>query len=245
MTPLTSHQSEFPGCNVQGKIEGKPAEMVIDSGFTRTLLHKRYFNPKSLTGNRITVLTAAGDRIVVPLAWVGFESKQGKYTELVGVMDRLPVDCLLGRSSFGKTLTRQNVLDQWERNVNLSDKERGEAFVMTRRQKALEEVQHRANQLIDRENELAAKSLAKREVVNEGPEEGDLHLLFGNEEGNLKPNRVKEKNSDSKTDGNSVPINILDRTRSQLIADQKSDVNLDKFREGVENKAPEDSDGYF
>ena len=121
MTPLKSEQSEFPPCNVRGKINGKIAEMVIDSGCTRTLVHKRYVSDAAFTGDKITVLTAAGERLTVPLANVEFDSKEGKHVELVGVLDRLPVDCLLGRSSFGRTLSRQSVLDQWERNALADD----------------------------------------------------------------------------------------------------------------------------
>jgi len=143
--------------------------MVIDSGCTRTLVHKRYVSNTALTGDKITVLTAAGERLTVPLANVEFDSKEGKHVELVGVLDRLPVDCLLGRSSFGRTLSRQSVLDQWERNALADDTGGDDAFVMTRRQKALEEAQLKADELIDRENSLAVKSLSKKETKPEGP----------------------------------------------------------------------------
>ena len=63
MTPLKSEQSDFPPCNVRGKINGKTAEMVIDSGCTRTLVHKRYVSNTAFTGDKITVLTAAGERL--------------------------------------------------------------------------------------------------------------------------------------------------------------------------------------
>ena len=82
----------------KGRIAGKPEEMIVNTGCTRTLVHKRFVSDDYLTGEKMTVLTAAGERLVVPLAWVEFES------------DKLPVDCLLGRSSFGKTLSKQNVL---------------------------------------------------------------------------------------------------------------------------------------
>ena len=131
MTPLTTEQSEFPPCNVRGKINGKFAEMVVDSGCTRTLVHRKYVNSSALTGDKITVLTAAGERLTVPLAKVEFDSKEGKHVELVGVLDKLPVDCLLGRSSFGKTLSRQNILEQWEENVSAADAGGQEAFVVT------------------------------------------------------------------------------------------------------------------
>ena len=113
-TPLKSHELEFPSCNVQGKIEGKSAEMIVDSGCTRTLVHKKFVKNGSLTGEEMSVLTAMGERLIVPLAKVEIESGQGKHVELVGVLDKLPVDCLLGRSSFGQTLTKENVLKQWE-----------------------------------------------------------------------------------------------------------------------------------
>ncbi|KAK3741497.1 hypothetical protein QZH41_002963, partial [Actinostola sp. cb2023] len=63
-------------CYVKGKIEGKPAVMFIDSGCTNTLVHKKFLNHKKWTGNRITVLTATGERITVPLALLSFESEQ-------------------------------------------------------------------------------------------------------------------------------------------------------------------------
>ena len=134
MTPLTTEQSEFPPCNVRGKINGKFAEIAVDSGSTRTLVHTKYqyVNSPALTGDKITVLIAAGERLTVPLAKVEFDSKEGKHVELVGVLGKLPVDCLLGRSSFGKTLSRQSILDQWEENALAADAGGQEAFVVTR-----------------------------------------------------------------------------------------------------------------
>ena len=114
-------------------------------------------------GENLTVLTAAGERLNSFPAKVEFDNKEGKHVELVGVLDKLPVDCLLGRSSFGKTLSRQNILDQWEENVRAADAGGQEAFVMTRRQRALEEAQLRADELIDRESSIAVKSLSKKE----------------------------------------------------------------------------------
>ena len=243
MTPLKPDESDFPPCNVRGKINGKSAEMVIDSGCTRTLVHKRYVSNTAFTGDKITVLTAAGERLTVPLANVEFDSKESKHVELVGVSDRLPVDCLLGRSSFGRTLSRQSVLDQWERNALAGDTGGDEAFVMTRRQKALEEAQLKTDELIDRENSLAVKSLSKKEKKPEGPEEGDLQILFEGiiqeETGKKKPESdtlVTEPGKDK------LPVNILDRDRNQLIADQKADVTLEKVRK---ESSKMESDGYF
>ena len=41
-----------------------------------------------------------------------------------------------------------------------------------------------------------------------------------------------------------LPVNILDRERNKLIADQKSDLTLEKVRKESSKMAPE-SDGYF
>ena len=179
MTPLKSEHLEFPPCNVRGKIEGKPAEMNVDSGCTRTLVHERFVKNGSLKGDKISVLTATGERLIVPLAWVEIESGQGKHAELVGVLDKLPVDCLLGRSSFGQTLSRENVLEQWGKNASGHYSNTNEAFVLTRRQKTLKDAQKRADALIDRENSLAVKSLSKKPLKENGLEQGDLRILFG------------------------------------------------------------------
>ena len=48
-------------------------------------------------GENLTVLTVNS----FP-AKVEFDNKEGKLVELVGVLDKLPVDCLLGRSSFDR-----------------------------------------------------------------------------------------------------------------------------------------------
>lgn len=101
-------------------------------------------------------------------------------------MDKLPVDCLLGRSSFGKTLSRQNILDQWEENLSAADAGKQKAFVVTRRQRELEEAQLRADELIDRESSIAVKSLSKCNLSS---------MSVGGQE-------IKVKKSTFKTGGN-------------------------------------------
>ena len=98
------------------------------------------------------------------------------------MLDKLPVDCLLGRSSFGQTLSRENFLEQWERNVSDHNSDTNEAFVMTRRQKMLRDAQERTDALIDRENILAVKSLSKKELKGNGLQQGDLRRLFEDKE---------------------------------------------------------------
>ena len=232
MTPLELHQLEFPSCNVQGKIEGKSAEMVVDSGCTRALIHEKFVKNGSLTGEKMSVLTATGERLVVPLVKVEIESGQGKHVELVGVLDKLPVDCLLGRSSFGQTLSKENVLKQWEQNVSGYVSNFNEAFVLTRGQKALEDAQRRADALIDRENSLSVETLSKKEPRQDGLNQGDLQMLFGDRKPEETSGESLAGNTDIASAKNEPPINILDRNRSQLAADQKVDET-------------EESDGYF
>lgn len=247
LTPLTQNQSEFPGCNVHGNIEGRPAEMVVDSGCTRTLVHSKYINQQNFTGDKITVLTASAQRITVPLAFATFKTERGKFIELVGVLDILPVDCLLGRSSYGRTLSREDVLDQWERNIPCLERDKDEAFVLTRRQKALEMAQQRSDELLDRENLMATKNLSKREG-NGALEEGDLPLLFKEECATIQPKdkmQVAEFEDETPAFNDDVKANILDRSSSQLALDQQSDVTLEKALKEAKDLPPKDEDGYF
>ena len=48
-------------------------------------------------------------------------------------------------------------MDQWEKNVSADDAGGQGAFVVNRRQRALEEAQLRADEFIDRENSIAVK----------------------------------------------------------------------------------------
>lgn len=216
----------------------------VDSGCTRTLVHKRFVSDDSLTGEKMTVLTAAGERLVIPLAWVEFESEHGRHRELVGALDKLPVDCLLGRSSFGKTLTKQNVLDQWENSTSTHSSECNEAFVLTRRQKVLEEAQKQADEVVDRENALAVRNLSKKETKKEGLREGVLPTLFEEQErGEIDEESPKGVVEESGMEN--LLLNILDRNRGQVIEDQRADVTLDKARNKALQKASEEGDSYF
>ena len=245
MTPLKSEELEFPPCNIQGSIEGQQAEMVVDSGCTRTLVHGKYVKDGTFTGDKMSVLSATGERIIVPLAFVEIVSAQGKHVELVGVLDKLPVDCLLGRSSFGRTLSKKNVLEQWERNTPQSGNKNNDAFVLTRRQKVLEDAQRRADALIDRENTVALGTLSKRELKQNGISENDLPILFEDKE----PSEISEDSVDNDgetvTAESDITINILDRDQSQLKKDQTMDVTLENARKAASEKAPDETDGYY
>ena len=107
-------------------------------------------------------------------------------------MKNLPVDCLLGRSSYGKSLVKENLLDHWEQAINSEIEPRlvhndndtdKTAYVVTRRQAALVEAQSRLDKLTDKHNELAIKTLSPKEPrKNELSDVIEVGDLFG--EGN-------------------------------------------------------------
>ena len=246
------------GSYIVGNLNGNKVQMIIDSGCSRTLVHENLVSKNSFTGENITVITANGDRVEVPLAWVTINSEQGIHRELVGVMRNFPVDCLLGRSSYGKSLAKKNLLDHWEQAVDLnieptvvySDKNKS-ALVVTRRQAALVKAQTRLDKLTDKQNELAIKTLSPKEPAkDELSETIELNNLFG-EDNNVitdpDPEKVCVKEPvadiDSSENGCQLETNILDRSHSQLINDQKKDVTLHNLT--ILNVPPEDTDGYF
>ncbi|KAK3698953.1 hypothetical protein QZH41_003111 [Actinostola sp. cb2023] len=177
--------------------------MLVDTGCTRTLVHRKFVSKSDETANKITVLTATGERIVIPLAWVEIKVQQGTYKELVGVIENLPVDCLLGRSSYGRVITRQNLLNQWG--------DCDQAFVVTRNQAKLNEAQERIEELIDRENLMTAKTLSTR--PHKQIDQSSLDDPKHDEEKNDVPEPVK-------TDSNNAEVskvNILDRNLDQWL----------------------------
>ena len=163
---------------------------------------------------------------------------------MVGALDKLPVDCLLGRSSFGKTLSKQNVLDQWQNNTSTLSSECNEAFVLTRQQKVLEEAQKQADEVVDRENALAVRNLFKKETKKEVLTEGVLPTLFEEpERGEIDEESPKGVVEESGMEN--LLLNILDRNRGQVIEDQRADVTLDKALSKALQKTPMEGDSYF
>jgi hypothetical protein len=71
-------------------------------------------------------------------------------------MKNLPVDCLLGRSSYGKSLVKENLIDHWEQALNskletkaLYNSANNSAYMVTCRQAALIEAQNRLDKLTE------------------------------------------------------------------------------------------------
>ena len=86
--------------------------------------------------------------------------------------------------------------------------------MMTQRQRAVDDGQTRADELINQESSLVVKSLSKKEAKSDAPEIGNLQLLF---EGNIhndvgKDSESNEQATESIKD-NPQP-NILDRNRN-------------------------------
>ena len=138
-----------------GEVNSKPAQMLIDSGCTRTLVHRKFAPTALETGNFISVLLANGESISVPLAKVRIDKHNKSYVETVGVVDNLPVDCLLGRPSYGKSLDRQDVINHWESVSSIQIPTDDTAYVVTRSKTLRDAIQARHDALVDRENDMA------------------------------------------------------------------------------------------
>ena len=112
----------------------------------------------------MTVLMENGDRMRFTLARVEIKSRHGIHRELVGVVHNLTVDCLLGGSSFGLSLTKEDLLKKWDQCIEYpckpGDLTKGQAFVLTRRQVALlQNAQTLLDRRIDEQNQVAVKKL--------------------------------------------------------------------------------------
>ena len=260
MKPLEEGMSWYDP-TVGGEINEHLLNMVVDSGCTRTLVHRKFVPVSQDTNEKITIMMANGERVIVPLAKVEVRSKQGTYVELVGVMQNLPVDCLLGRSSYGRTLQRDTLIEHWEKVTNLGrlagrhdGEEVNEAFVTTRGQALRQKAQERSEKLTERENHLRAHYLATEESKSRDVGTGvSLRKLF--DENELVPETLVPEGElgDGKTAGDvdgkvnqSLNRNILDRTKRQLILDQQTDVTLAPIRiGGVREGVPLKNEGYY
>jgi hypothetical protein len=241
--------SSTPGYKISDRMNGRIIDMVIDSGCCRTLVHEKFVGNNRYTGELMTVLMANGDRTRVPLAWVEIRSQHGIYKELVGVMHNLPVDCLLGRSSFGLSLTKEDLLKQWDQCVRYScqpgNLAEGQAFVLTRRQVALQQAQTQLDQRIDKQNQMIVEKLQWNENQgnNESVDDYNLNELFETEPNLNEHNEEPNKECKAPTETIEGKHNILNRDRAQLIQDQAKDVTLSNLK--VLDIAPLETEGFF
>ena len=237
--------------SIKAQLSGQTIDMVIDSGCCRTLVHKKFVGKNHYTGELMTVLMANGDRIKVPLAWVEIKSRHGLHRELVGVMHNLPVDCLLGRSSFGLSLTKEDLLKQWDQCIEYpcksGDATNGQAFVLTRRQAALQNAQTLLDQRIDEQNQMAVKKLHWDDIKDNSElvDDYNLKMLFESKFNvkECKDNDMPDKECKVPPESIIEKRNILNRNRSQLIQDQTEDVTLSNLN--VSDIAPMGKKGIF
>ncbi|KAK3754216.1 hypothetical protein QZH41_013119, partial [Actinostola sp. cb2023] len=166
------------------------AKMLVDTGCTRTLVHRKFVSETNKTPENITILTATG------------------------------------RSSYGRIITREDLLNQWGTD---SDK----AFVTTRSQTKLK-AQDRIEELMDRENILASKTLSTRTGKEPNRTNPDEHRT--EEEENKVPDPVE---NDSDVEVNQV--NILDRNVDQLLYGRTIRGPLAVIKETWMEKTPPDN----
>lgn len=204
--------------------------MLVDTGCSRTLVHRKFASLPDNTNYEdcecITVLTATGERVIVPLRWVEIEVALGRYKEPVRIVDNLPVDCLLGRSSYGTIVTRDDLLDHWGADEK--------AMVMTRSQ-TKQRAQERLNELVDRENDMSKKTLTQP-IDKRAQSEPGKHA---------ETPKTDECATEFSTDQVSSEVNIIDRSANQVIADQQNDVTLAHCRKVALHVPPSENEAYY
>ena len=82
----------------QGMVEGRPVEILLDTGSARTLVRKELVPVgKVLEGRTVVVRCAHGESVRYPVADLELTIGGWKIKVKAGVSDRLPVQLLLGR----------------------------------------------------------------------------------------------------------------------------------------------------
>ena len=101
-SPTRDSQSFRRFCQ-RGKVDGQEVDLMIDTGSSCTLVQRNLVSDESLTGETMEVTFADGRSRQVPLAHVEMAGPVGVIEQAVGVLDRLPVDVIVGHDAFGVT----------------------------------------------------------------------------------------------------------------------------------------------
>ena len=81
-----------------GLVDGVPvADILLDTGCTQTLVHRRLIAPGKETHGSVAVRCAHGDKVSYPTAQVNITIRDEIFSVLAGVSETLPVSVLLGR----------------------------------------------------------------------------------------------------------------------------------------------------
>ena len=80
-----------------GWVNGRPADIKLDTQCSRTLINKVLVDYSQLNGREITLCVANGEIMQLPLADVKVEIEGETYHLEVGVSNKLPAKVLLGR----------------------------------------------------------------------------------------------------------------------------------------------------
>ena len=80
-----------------GQVEGKPVEIVLDTGCARTMVRKELVRPNKITDRQVSIHCAHGSSVTYPLVQVNIAIGDFSYDVEAAVSDQLPVPVLLGR----------------------------------------------------------------------------------------------------------------------------------------------------
>ena len=85
------------GVSQIGQVEGKPVEIVLDTGCARTMVWKELVRPNKITERQVSIHCPHGSSVTYPLAQVKIAIGDSSYDVEAAISDQLPVPVLLGR----------------------------------------------------------------------------------------------------------------------------------------------------
>ena len=250
---------------IQGNVDSKPVDMLIDTGCTNTLVKGSLVPENAYCNDSFQILLANGMTQDVPMAKVKLSGTEGSKLCTVGVLSDLPVDVLLSQEDFSSI----GKLDDESPGLSLPMIAKGDeldgkpAFIVTRaKAKALKQFESETSQMAARQGvrPISVEQLpdsgdlqsAKPTLVDKLPEGGHASTVT-EDESILNPDFVSDVELDkmkATENQNKGPvmlphIDVWKLTPKDLIERQKADAKLKKLLPKMQKSLPKDSVGYF
>ena len=188
----------------QGLVEGKPAELLVDSGASCTLVHQALVAPEKInTDDQLQIKCAHGDLAVYPTANIEINIDVMLYHVRAGVSPSLPRPVLLGRD-IGNLL-------------ELAVREQEAYAVLTRIQRRRKEKEEAA--ALTKEITSGVKP---RPLTTESEEENEESVVLNRFDDSIFPRKTKKQKRAAKA---------LYHGRTQTVAPGKHDDDTKKKEE--------------
>ena len=79
-----------------GQVEGKPVEIMLDTGCAVTMMWKDLVKPSKITKSQVSIHCAHGSSVTYPLARAQIGIGESSYEVEAAISNQLPVPVLLG-----------------------------------------------------------------------------------------------------------------------------------------------------